>query len=152
MEYKSSGSLSSHTKTAWVNTNSLIKYYTARIITILTYAAPAWNSNTTKQNRDTIECHQRLCSRLRHPYIQSCTERPSLTNTPKINDTLQPLWRICEQNGCKSLAPSAQQPSFWQPIWIARKHCFSNLHFIHTWPKMSYTCIWLINVGKHVFC
>ena len=74
-----------------VKPTSLVKFYQARIIPIMTYAAPAWYSFTAQHVRDTLERHQSLCLRLIYPNISSYTERLRLSGVERLNDCLNNL-------------------------------------------------------------
>mgnify|MGYP001791570963 FL=1 len=74
-----------------VNTRSLVKFYQARIVPILTYAAPSWYSYTPQYAKDELERHQSLCLRIIFPSITSYTERLALAKANRLNDVMQKL-------------------------------------------------------------
>ena len=74
-----------------VHAQSLVKFYQARIMPILTYAAPAWYCYIPQYGKDLIERHQSLCLRLIFPEIASYTERLDKSKIRRINDVLSKL-------------------------------------------------------------
>ena len=71
-----------------VKENSLIKFYQARILSILSYAAPGWYTYTSQLSKDALERHQSLCLRIIYPCINSYTERLAKANITRINELL----------------------------------------------------------------
>ena len=69
-----------------VRSHLLVKFYCARILPILTYAAPSWFTYTTNHSRDALERHQSLCLRIIYPSIQSYTERREMANILTLKD------------------------------------------------------------------
>ena len=62
-------------KKAGVRAPSLTLFYKARILSILTYAAPSWFPFIGKNDREKLENHQKMCLRLILPYSEHYEDR-----------------------------------------------------------------------------
>ena len=71
-----------------VTNNMLSLFYQSRILSILSYASPAWYTFTPQYARDKLENHQSRCLRIIHPETKSYTERCRLTGISPIQDYL----------------------------------------------------------------
>ena len=71
-----------------VRNNMLSLFYQSRILSILSYASPAWYTFTPQYARDKLENHQSRCLRIIHPETKSYTERCRLTGISPIQDYL----------------------------------------------------------------
>ena len=71
-----------------VTNNMLSLFYQSRILSILSYASPAWYTFTPQYARDKLEHHQSRCLRIIHPETKSYTERCRLTGISLIQGYL----------------------------------------------------------------
>ena len=89
-----------------VQPKSLGKFYQARIVPILTYAAPAWYCYIPQYCKEQLERHQSLCLRLIFPTISSYTERLETSKVPRLNDVLE---NLCTKYVAKVVSDSSHR-------------------------------------------
>ena len=89
-----------------VQPKSLGKFYQARIVPILTYAAPAWYCYIPQYCKDQLERHQSLCLRLIFPTISSYTERLETSKVPRLNNVLE---NLCTNYVAKAVSDSSHR-------------------------------------------
>ena len=74
-----------------VSSKMLVKFYQARILPVLSYAAPAWFTYAPQYAKDRLERHQSLCLRIIYPEIQSYSLRTETAGLQRITDHLMSL-------------------------------------------------------------
>ena len=62
---------------AGVRSHSLVLFYKARILSVLSYAAPCWFPHTSQNDKVKLERFQKLCTRIMIPYEEEYEERLS---------------------------------------------------------------------------
>ena len=72
-------------KKAGVNTKSLGQFYVARVLSILTYAAPSWYPFISANDKGILEKYQRLCLRIILPEATSYEERLVALNLNELS-------------------------------------------------------------------
>ena len=65
--------------------HSLVLFYKARILSVLTYAAPCWFPHTSQNDKVKLERFQKLCTRIMIPFEEEYEERLSLLKLEELN-------------------------------------------------------------------
>ena len=90
-----------HLRKAGVATNSLLLFYKARVIPLLTYAAPSWYPFLAQYSKDKLERYQRLCLRIILPHVDGYDNRLSHVGLTTIISQLE---TICKRYAAKITA------------------------------------------------
>ena len=66
--------------------DALLRFYQARVMPVITYAAPAWYGFLDVKTRDTIEGIQRLATKIMTPEVSSYSERCQILQLPRLTE------------------------------------------------------------------
>ena len=120
----------------------LILFYASTVRSLLSYAAPAWYSYTTKHAREQLEVHQSRCLRNIFSHIDSYTPGLSLESAelPRINTYLD---NICTkyvnniyQNPSHCLRPHLPPRQSSHRHSSRRKNVIVKWHKTASWQKL----------------
>ena len=84
-------------KRAWVSAHRLGMFYKSRVLSTLSYAAPAWFLYLADNDKEFLEKYQRLCFWLILPQLKNYDERLQQLNIDPMRITLDvcmsPIWK-----------------------------------------------------------
>ena len=110
---------------AGVRSHSLILFYKARILSVLSYAAPCWFPHTSQNDKDKLERFQKLCTRIMIPYEEEYEERLSLLKLEELTIHLDILCfryiakvKEHENHPCKTFLEARNHPSINRTAFI----------------------------------
>ena len=75
-------------KRAGVSAHSLGMFYKSRVLSILSYAAPAWFPYLADKDKEVLEKYQRLCLRVILPQLENYDERLQQLNIDSVSIAL----------------------------------------------------------------